>query len=207
MHRDELLAEAERRGNTYKLLSECYQTPDEELVSLLEDVESADWRLDADQIHDQVPDDLESLRVDYAKLFVGPFEVLAPPYGSVYLENADRVMTESTIDVMNRYQSVGLDTEIDEPADHVAAELEFMYALIVREVEAIANDEYETAREYLERQRSFLHDHLGAWIDDFTAAVEENTETAFYEHLARETKAFVGKDGDRIANRISVLED
>lgn len=207
MHQDELLAEAERRGNTYKLLSACYQTPDEELVSLLADVESADWRLDADQIHDQVPEDLESLRVDYAKLFVGPFEVLAPPYGSVYLENADRVMTESTIDVMNRYQSVGLDTEIDEPADHVAAELEFMYALIVREVEAIANDEYETAREYLERQRSFLHDHLGAWIDDFTAAVEENTETAFYEHLARETNAFVGRDGDRIANRISVLED
>ena len=43
----------------------------------------------------------EQMVVDYAALFVGPFELPAPPYGSVYLERSQRVMGDSTMKVMN----------------------------------------------------------------------------------------------------------
>lgn len=204
---DELLADEERRANSYKLLAECFQTPDEELITLIEDIErEEDLRLAVQSITDEVPEDIESLRVEYAKLFVGPFEVLAPPYGSVYLDNSERVMTESTMDVMDRYREVGLDTDIDEPADHVAAELEFMYVLVVREIEAISKSNHDDAVEYLRRQQDFLNRHLGRWIADFTDEVTDYAETDFYRTLARETESFVTNDVDRVADRLAPIE-
>lgn len=204
---DELLADEECRANSYKLLAECFQTPDEELITLIEDIErEEDLRLAVQSITDEVPEDIESLRVEYAKLFVGPFEVLAPPYGSVYLDNSERVMTDSTMDVMDRYREVGLDTDIDEPADHVAAELEFMYVLLVREIEAISKSNHDDAVEYLRRQQDFLNRHLGRWIADFTDEVTDYAETDFYRTLARETESFVTNDVDRVADRLAPIE-
>ncbi|UTW70898.1 molecular chaperone TorD family protein [Anaerobacillus sp. HL2] len=40
--------------------------------------------------------DVTKLKVDFAKLFVGPFDVLAPPYSSVYLNEGRAVYGEST---------------------------------------------------------------------------------------------------------------
>jgi len=37
---------------------------------------------------------LEDLMVDYAKLFIGPFDLLAPPYGSIYLDGQWLLMKE-----------------------------------------------------------------------------------------------------------------
>ena len=40
------------------------------------------------------------------------------------------------------------------------------------------------------RQR-FLSEHLGAWIEPFSAAVTANAQTAFYRELAALTRSFV----------------
>lgn len=203
MVEEALLAEEERRGNVYKLLSECYHRPDEGLAELLEEAGGLDGlEVHARELAETIPADLESLRVDYAKLFVGPFELLAPPYGSIYLEEEERVMTASTRDVENRYRQEGLDVDLDEPPDHVAAELEFMYVLVAGEVEAISSSDPETAVQYLRRQRDFLRIHLGEWIDEFAANVGENAEAEFYRRLARQTAAFVEEDVDRLSNRL-----
>lgn len=195
------LSEEERRGNVYKLLSECYHRPDEELVELLEEAGSLDGlEVHAGELAEAIPEDLKSLRVDYAKLFVGPFELLAPPYGSIYLEDEERVMTASTRDVENRYRQEGLDVNLDEPPDHVAAELEFVYVLVAGEIEAIASSDAEAAVAYLERQRDFLDVHLGRWIGEFAENVEENAEAEFYRTLARQTTAFVEEDVDRLSD-------
>jgi TorA maturation chaperone TorD len=47
--------------------------------------------------------ELESLKVDYTRLFVGMFKLPAPPYGSAYLED-NRIMAESIINVRNWYE-------------------------------------------------------------------------------------------------------
>lgn len=204
---DELVDTERRRGNTYKLLAECFQTPDEELITLLEDVDAREVCLEIGELTDRISDDIESLRVEYAKLFVGPFEVLAPPYGSVYLDDEARVMTHSTLDVMHRYREVGLDTDLDEPADHVAVELEFVYALIFQEIEAINQSDHDAALEYRRRQREFLHTHLGRWVGEFTDKVETHAETEFYQILARETAAFVTEDVNSVSDRLEQFEN
>ncbi|EMA46595.1 TorD/DmsD family molecular chaperone [Halobiforma nitratireducens] len=210
---DDLLAPERCRVNAYKLLAECFHEPDEELAGLLTEVtadEGSDrdggLELDipADELNEAMTD-LESLRVDYARLFVGPFEVLAPPYESTYVDDPDRVMTESTVEVTNEYRQEQVDIGLDEPADHVAAELEFVYLLARHEVEALAAGEYETAADYLRRQHEFLGTHLGRWIGEFADDVRSHADTEFYRRLADETERFVERDGRRLADRLDRL--
>jgi TorA maturation chaperone TorD len=146
--------------------------------------------------------DVKSLKVDYSKLFVGPYDLLAPPYGSMYLEGARKIMGASTLDVRNRYREVGLDISVDfkEPPDHIAAELEFMHYLITKEVEAIKTGDFKGAMLYLQKQMKFLKTHLSVWVPEFTGKIEAKAETAFYKHLAKFTKIFIKKDRDKILN-------
>lgn len=204
---DVRLADEERRGNAYKLLSECYHPPDEEVFELLEVAESLDGlSVQVGELVDAAPEKLESLQVDYAKLFVGPFELQAPPYGSVYLEDGGQVMTDSTRDVADRYRRAGLDIDLDEPPDHVAAELEFAYVLVAGTLRAIASGDYEEAVRYLDRRRNFLSTHLGRWIDEFAENVKTNAETEFYPTLANQTATFVRDDANRLSSRV-IAED
>lgn len=192
-----------RRGNTYKLLAECFQGPDEELLDLLAAVDDdlevavADLRAAAT--------DLEALRVEYAKLFFGPFELLAPPYESTYVDDPERVMTASTAAVERAYRREGLDVDLDEPADHVAAELEFSYVLVRSEAAALAAGDFDAAATYLQRQYDFLSAHLGRWVSEFASDVREHASTEFYRLLADETRTFVETDGRRLRGRLDRL--
>ncbi|GAB4545487.1 MAG: hypothetical protein Kow0063_39580 [Anaerolineae bacterium] len=151
--------------------------------------------------------EIEQLRIDYARLFVGPFELLAPPYGSVYLEGKRRVMGDSTIDARSRYQEAGLDIshDVKEAPDHIAIELEFMYYLIFKEIESFENADFESAMGYLGKQQAFLEEHLGAWATEFADSVEKNAGTDFYQNLARATKVFIQNERHNLPE-VSIAE-
>ncbi|MHA2068539.1 MAG: TorD/DmsD family molecular chaperone [Candidatus Thorarchaeota archaeon] len=137
---------------------------------------------------------ISSLTIDYSKLFVGPYKLLAPPYGSVYLENTTRVMGDSTLDVKNRYAEEGLLVDLKEAPDHIAIELEFMYYLISKEIETALNSDAVSTAAYLEKQKDFLGTHLGVWVSDLASNIAANAETVFYRNLARLTDSFVKED-------------
>ena len=201
METDDLLSREYARGEAYKLLAECYYLPTPELLGKLEDLKQqiADACTEAmlyiEEMHEEIKrlDDLDALSLDFSRLFLGPYKMHAPPYGSVYLDGERQIMGKSTLDVRNRYREAGLDISSDfrNPPDHIAAELEFMYFLIFKEVEAIGNSDIETTLSFIEKQRAFLREYLGTWVFDFTDIIEEKAETDFYKNLARATKAFV----------------
>ena len=201
----ELLSREEYRGNSYKLLSECYYPPDEKLIEILNGLEKSRGRLHS-EIARNVPEltDIESLKIDYSKLFVGPYRLFAPPYGSVYLEDTRRIMGNSTMDVMNKYREEGLDIGIKEIPDHIAIELEFMYLLIFKQVEAIRNSNSENAVSYLRKQKAFLESHLGLWVSEFASNIEANGQTEFYKNLARSTKLFINEDLKNLSEKLTV---
>jgi TorA maturation chaperone TorD len=140
--------------------------------------------------------DLEPLKIDFSKLFVGPYTLSAAPYGSVYLESERKMMGNSTQDVKNRYREAGLDTAktFKDAPDHISAELEFMYYLIFKEIEAFASSDIETAIGFIQRQKSFLEDHLMAWVPEFANSIIENAENPFYPNLAKATTAFLNEN-------------
>ena len=190
-----LLLNNEYRRDSYKLLSECYYLPDAGLVKRLNNLDASRGGLYADIVK-YCPKiiDIDSLIIDYTKLFVGPYGLLAPPYGSIYLDNNSRVMGNSTMDARNRYVEEGLDTCLKEAPDHIAIELEFMYFLIFKEIEATKNNDLNNAYRYQEKQRAFLENHLGTWIPEFAGKVEANAQTEFYKNIARITEYCIDND-------------
>jgi TorA maturation chaperone TorD len=135
----------------------------------------------------------EELSVEFARLFVGPFELKAPPYGSVYLDEGRRVMGDSTMEIVKLYHETGLvinDNFKDLP-DHVAVELEYMYYLIFQEVEFLQSAQSDKAAHFVKYQRIFLDRFLGKWISAFCEKVHENTENEFYKLLSTCTRDFV----------------
>lgn len=204
MKTQELFEHEQLRFDTYRLLANAYYLPNQSLLDSLVDLQKCMQQICREsavpfkkmQAYIGLKDGMANLTVDYAKLFVGPFSLLAPPYGSVYMEGERMVMGNSTADVQKRYQATGLDIDarFKDAPDHIAAELEFMHFLIFKEMEAADQLDAEGVIKYLEMQRSFLEYHLGAWISEFTDKVVKNAQTDFYQNLARATEAFVMDD-------------
>ncbi len=134
---------------------------------------------------EQCANDLEALGVVYARLFLGPFEVLAAPYASLYLDRSQRLMGQVSMEVTRRYCEAGLvvrSGQKDAP-DHVTRELEYMYFLGFRAVET-----RETI--WTTRMRRFWLDHLGRWLPQFARDVQKTDRHTFYNALANFVEAF-----------------
>lgn len=213
MENEDFLSREKSRGSSYRLLSDSYLMPDEGLRETLAGLAGSLENVcpEATRCVPRIGDktDIETLKIEHSKLFVGPYKLLAPPYGSVYLEGEGTLMGNSTIDVRNMYREAGLDVSEghkDAP-DHISAELEFMYFLIFKWVESVEKSELDGVKEHLNRQMGFLENHLGAWVSEFAERVEDNAETEFYKNLARCTQIFVEKDLEKLKVTMAELPD
>jgi TorA maturation chaperone TorD len=158
--------EPETKANILAGLAGCYARPGRDLDALLAaNAEDASRMGDlgaqmfSDLMRQWRQNTLQELLVDYAALFVGPFETIAPPLGSVHLEEQPVLMGESTRNLLDIYRQAGLDMaeNFNGPADHIIAELEFLAYLISARLSA----DPETAQTLHELQQRFLREHLG----------------------------------------------
>lgn len=135
----------------------------------------------------------EDLHVEYARLFVGPNELLAPPYGSVYLEEGNQVMGYSTLGVRKLYEEAGLslDNDVKQPDDHISLELEFMYYLLHKELEAGEKGNKEQAGQWRNQQKKFLVSYLAPWVPAFAERIRQGSGNRFYSSLADCLEAYV----------------
>lgn len=213
---DEKTHEAEIvRAAAYKLLAECYYPPVAETLRYVNHLglglktlcSPAAEAADRMQAALPSPAGWEELVIDHARLFVGPFALLAPPYGSVYLEGERRLMGDSTLAVVDCYHELGLEMAagFNGTPDHIAVELEFMHFLIIKELDALAAEQLDRAQNFRKKQRAFLERHLAAWVPDFSRSVEEQAQTQFYQGLAATTRIFIESDLDRLRSETPTL--
>ena len=150
---------------------------------------------------------IKDIEIEFAKLFIGPYQLLAPPYGSVYLDGERQIMGDSTLDVVKRYRAAGLtvDEGFNNPPDHISAEMEFMHVLIIEELNCIRKGLADEAAESLAQQFAFLESHLGQWIDAFTGFVVQETQMPYFRHLAAATQQFVSEDMRRLGETVADL--
>ncbi len=203
MEPNEAIVNSKVREDCFRLLSACFYEPQKQLLldeELFEDLTKSLKHLcpsavvyaeDMEKsIHNSTEDEL---RIDYAKLFVGPFELRAPPYGSVYLEEGRRVMGDTTMEVIGTYETEGLakSESFQDLPDHIAVELEFMSYLFYKEREALEKSDAETARMFAEKQDVFLNNYLRPWISPFCEKMKEGSENGFYKALAACLDTFV----------------
>lgn len=206
MNHEALIEHESSRRGIYQGLAQCYYNPEKGLKAILQELGNRIALVQSQALsavllmcnHLPEGNDLKNLQTDYARLFVGPYSLLAPPYGSVYLDSERLIMGRSTMDVIQFYRQAGLQTSPDfkEAPDHIAVELEFMYFLIDSEISALAAGEEESVPDILMAQQAFLNGHLNQWIQEFARAIKNGAQTDFYVDLADATACFISEDAD-----------
>jgi TorA maturation chaperone TorD len=198
-------AKGAARADLCRFLAACYYEPGAEFSEerLFDSMADAASRIDADFAErarrlgslfaEAGPD---RLLLDYTRLFLGPLDIRAKPYGSVWLEADSGLMQESTSAVQALYEEGGFELSGDfhELPDHVAAELEFLYLLIHRRNEARRAGNAAALAEAEALRRRFLGHHLGRWIAPFAAAMKSGAKEPFYRELADLTERFVTQE-------------
>jgi len=196
MQNDELAVDELMKGECYRFLAACFYQPKKEILcaehflpTLIQNLEQVCPA--AAPCAQRMKESLDSyteeeLAVEYASLFVGPFGLKAPPYGSIYLDNGRTVMGPSTMETIRFYEAEGLarDEKFNELPDHIAVELEFMYFLSYRQVEAIQKGDMPLAEGYKQKQEDFFSRFLGKWVQPFCTQIQDGTENSFYTALA-----------------------
>jgi DMSO reductase family type II enzyme chaperone len=131
------------------------------------------------------------LAVEYSRLFIGPGTIVVSPYESIHLDGSTEarplvMVSRSSRAVLAAYREAGLERSRDgnEPPEHIATELEFMYFVCFREAAALAEED-ETASSMWENRRvAFLSEHLQAWLPGLCRTVADESRVPFYVDLA-----------------------
>lgn len=196
----------EHKLRAYRALATAFYFPSPDLSSVVQELRDALASLGVNLFEE----DLSTLEMclaenkavpelvqEYCKLFYGPAKLLAPPYESIYRDGGV-TMGESTLSVIKAYSEAGVAVSQDfkNLPDHVAAELEFMYYLCAKEVEAFKKEDLRGARHYLLLQKLFLKEHLTQWLPQFSKRVEENGTNDVYPRFARIAAGFAEIDAN-----------
>lgn len=164
----------------YRFCAQSLQYPDrswltaeyEKSLFILLDTLDAQKEKDAIQKRFSTDNDpLEALQIEYTRLFINGFpHVVAPPYGSVYLDKS--LLGKHTEKTMSFYKSHGymLKEGTDLP-DHIIYQLEFLSLL------AENNDEAA--------ETEFLKTIFLPWFSKFHARVRQETTHPFYSVIVQ----------------------
>lgn len=141
------------------------------------------------------------IRVEYARLFLGPKHILAPPYESVYTSYSKSIFGESCMQVRKLYEEAGIKINVkgNIPDDFIGFELEFMYYLSFNSIKAFEEENIELLVKILNYQNYFIKEHLVNWMDSFCSDIINNTNMDYFKIVAQFTKEFIKNDYDFIS--------
>ena len=112
---------------------------------------------------------VDTLQVEYTRLFInGVPHIIAPPYGSFYLDGDHTLQGKSTRRARDYYRRYGYDiADTSEPADHIRLELEFLAAL--------------TRDNELEAEEQFLKTIFRPWFTSFYKRVLDDKGHPYFQ--------------------------
>ncbi|MFQ5965781.1 MAG: molecular chaperone [Candidatus Scalinduaceae bacterium] len=203
----------EYRSNSYGFLSIVYlQEPTREFIkslresNILDVLNKSGLHFDEQTTNDVSDKFLNDLVLEYTRLFIGPGKHISP-YESVYRDNEDALWTETTVEVKNFIESLGLEYSYDWSGlpDHIGVELELMQRLTCREKEAWSQEDKETAIRCLEFEKKFIDEHLSQWVPIFCDKVTKESRVTFYGEMAELTKQFIDFDSKLIDKNLAII--
>lgn len=120
---------------------------------------------------DNSADPIEDLQVEYTRLFInGVPHVVAPPYGSVYMDKALQGTFAGNTLAFYREKGFGMEDDADFP-DHLIHELEFL---------SLMAEEHDLAGE-----EEFLKKLFRPWYGLFQARVTEEAHHPYYRVIVQ----------------------
>ncbi len=189
-----------RRAQIYRFLADAFLYPRD------------DWTLDAPLLHD-------ILRELNAPPFVMPFGALGMGLDALQSEHRHALgitgsmcyeteyglphefrQSQELADIAGFYGAFGFQIggTVRERPDHLAAELEFLSALALKEAYAHTQGVMEHVEICEDATRKFLTAHTGHWIGLLLERLAQNHTEGIYFALAQFTTAFVQWDAERL---------
>lgn len=164
------MLENHQRLELYRIFARLLSYPDPSLLAdINQEMTTLQRLLQADE--DLLPAGIHQheLEVAYTRLFISHLGgIAAPPYGSVYLEESQQLMGQTSLCALRAYEGEGLNhTQSVEPPDFIATELEFLYYLISREMEATEQQNFALSQAFRQKQIDFYLSLLQPWIGKF----------------------------------------
>jgi TorA maturation chaperone TorD len=176
----------------YQVLAACFAHPDEGLFEGLKSLpEFRETLKDAS---------LDDLRKEHVRLLTPTVAGGLPPYETEYGKGEIFAKTRDLADIAGFYRAFGLDIaeSAHERVDFIAAELEFMHWLVLKEERAQEKGDEANASLCREAQKDFLQDHLGRWAAYFGDRLAANSRHPFYALLGRRLSGFVSSECRRL---------
>lgn len=143
---------------------------------------------------------IDTMAGEYNRLFIGPAELPAPPWESVFAAHSDVLFGRKTLEVRSAYRLNGYLPECY-PAvadDHVALELGFMAVLAQRALAAWEEVDDEGALALVATSERFLEEHLGWWAPLWVARLAKADSASCYTCFAKTMALFVKRDADAL---------
>jgi putative dimethyl sulfoxide reductase chaperone len=155
------------------------------------------------------PQGYEDLTNEFSQLFVVPLEQqYVTPYESVYLTGL--MVKEPHFKVKTAYKKAGVEFTPDKAAtleDHISAELNFMAYLSEEESKAWSAGDKTQAMDLLNRQVSFLEEHLTLWVHELCRKIEDLASVPLFTGVAKMTSRYVDLDYTQTADLLDKLEE
>lgn len=161
-----------------------------QLIGYLQHSGGAPELLAEAQCYFDAPHELE---FDFNRMCIGPYKLTVPPYESVYLSHHRELFTEETDRVADWYQELGLipDGGLNEPADFIGHELEFLYCLHALKSEYTKQGREDANIELDRMANEFMQQHLGKWYQAFTSDMEREAKLNFWRLYAIALRQFL----------------
>jgi len=139
-------------------------------------------------------------KIEFTRLFVGPYHLEAPPYESVYRHSNRLMMQDITMNVKEFYRENGYERNkvYKEPDDQIGVELEFMYALSEDALKAFEERNVENLKRILSVQEQFMELHLLKWLPQFCQDILKSSQNEFWRTIAVFTENYSEEDKKQI---------
>lgn len=139
------------------------------------------------------------LAADFCDLFLKSDRDCALPYASIYIGQSgllNDTPAQEMESLLAKHQ-VKTGTKLNEPADHLAIELDFLAHRIICSNELEQEQQLEEA---LIEQEGFIQQHLLTWTPQFAKKCQQLDKFGFYAAIASFTVAFLQLDCAYLVN-------
>lgn len=133
------------------------------------------------------------LAADFYELFLKTEKYGALPYASLYIGETG-LLNDKPAQEMEKLMAdfgVPIDDKLNQPADHLAVELDFLGNMIIRSNELEQEKHMEQA---FSNQNDFIEHHLLSWLPQFAAKCQQMDDFGFYASVAQLLVAFCKLD-------------
>ncbi len=133
------------------------------------------------------------LAADFCELFLKTEKYGALPYASMYIGKSG-LLNDKPAEEMAKLMAdfgVQVDDKLNEPADHLAVELDFLGNMIIRSNEYEREKHMEVA---FVQQNHFIEHQLMSWLPQFSAKCQQLDKFGFYASVAQLLVAFCKLD-------------